>query len=97
MLLAVAVVAIEGCGTVNRADTLNQTATISGAAAELALKQELAKKGFPAAAVTCAKAITIVVGVAQTCSVSGAGPHGTVKFTIGNVSGKIDPGSVKAH
>ena len=95
-LLTVAVLSIAACGRLNRTATLNQTTKISGASAALALQHQLATKGFSGATVTCAKTITVVVGVMTTCSVTGAGPNGTVRFTIGNMSGRIDPGSVKA-
>ena len=95
-LLASVVLLLAACAGPTRIATLNQTTRIPGARAETTLQQELAKRGFPSATVSCAKTITVIVGVTQTCSVTGAGPNGIVKFTIGNVSGKIDPGSVKA-
>jgi hypothetical protein len=94
-LSAVAALSIAACGQLNRTATLNQTTKISGASAAAALQRQLANKGFSSASVSCAKTITVIVGVTITCSVTGAGPNGTVRFTIGNLSGKIDPGSVK--
>jgi hypothetical protein len=91
--LAASVLVVAGCGTLNRTATLNQN--ISGVAAALALKQQLARLGHPGAQVHCAKTLIANVGIARTCSVSGAGGASTVSFTFSSPRGTINLGSVK--
>jgi hypothetical protein len=86
---------LTGCGRLNRTATLNQTKHTSGAAAETALQQQLAKQGFPGAEVNCAKSLIVNVGTSTTCAVTGAGTNRLVRFTFSNSSGEIKLTSVK--
>jgi hypothetical protein len=94
-LLACVVLLLAACAGPTRIATLNQTTRIPGARAETTLQQELAKRGFPSATVSCAKTIIVNVGPAASCSVTGAGTHNAVKFTFRTLDGKIDLASVK--
>jgi hypothetical protein len=94
-LVAAAVFALSACSGPTRVATLNETTQISGAAAATAVQEQLAKQGFPNATVHCAKTIIVNVGPAVSCALSGAGAHGTVRFTFRTLDGKINRGSLK--
>jgi hypothetical protein len=93
LALAASVLAVAACGTLNRTATLNQN--ISGVAAALALKQQLARLGHPGAQVRCAKTLIANVGITRSCNLSGAGAYSSVRFTFSSPRGTINLGSVK--
>jgi hypothetical protein len=93
---AFAVLALAACGETTRTATLNNATHVTGASMASALQQELAKRGYPNAAVSCAKSIIVYIGPAVSCAVTGAGPHHTVHFTFKTLDGKISVSSVKA-
>ena len=90
-----AAVALAGCGRLNRAATINQVTTTSGAAAASALARQLASHGLSGAHVSCVKTLIVNVGTENACTLTGAGKNGTVRFTFSSSHGAIDPGSVK--
>jgi hypothetical protein len=92
---AIGLLALAGCGRLNRAATINQVTTTPGATAAAALQQQLARHGLPGARVTCTKALIVNVGTTNSCSLTGAGKNGTVRFTFSSSHGGIDPASVK--
>jgi hypothetical protein len=94
VLLAAA--ALAGCGRLNRTATLNQVHLTSGAATAIVLQQQLAKLGHPSVHVSCAKTMIVEVGTSTSCTVTGVGPKGIVRFTFSKPSGAVDPASVKA-
>jgi hypothetical protein len=96
VLVALAALTLAACGQSNRTATLNQTTRVSGAEADTLLQQQLARQGFPGATVSCAKSIIVNVGTTTSCNLSGAGAHRKVRFTFTDLSGYIDPASVKA-
>jgi hypothetical protein len=92
-------VGVAGCGSLNRTATLGlttKTIRVPGATTEMTLEEQLARKGFPAAKVSCAQTIVVHVGVRTACHVGGAGDNRTVRFTFKNAGGEINPSSVKA-
>ena len=95
-VLLASVLALAACGRLNRTATLNQVHLTSGAATAAALEQQLAKLGHPSVHVSCSKTVIVEAGAATSCTVTGAGPKGIVRFTFRNPSGAIDPASVKA-
>jgi hypothetical protein len=94
-LLGLAVLTLAACSEPTRVATLNETTQVSGARVAAAVQEQLAKHGFPSAAVSCAKTIIVNVGPALSCRLSGAGANGTVKFTFRTLDGKIDLSSVR--
>jgi hypothetical protein len=94
--LVIGLLALAGCGRLNRAATINQVTLTPGAPAATALQQQLAQKGFPNARVSCAKSLIVNVGTRTACSLSGAGTNSTVRFTFSSSDGAIDLASVKA-
>jgi hypothetical protein len=92
---AVAVLALTGCGRLNRASTINQVTTTPGATAAAALEQQLGSHGLSGTHVSCAKSMIVNVGTNNSCTVTGAGKNGTVRFTFRSAHGAIDPSSVK--
>jgi hypothetical protein len=95
-VVVIAVLALAGCGRLNRAATINQVTRAPGAATEVALQQQLAKQGLPSARVTCAKHMIVNVGTRTSCVLTGAGTKSIVRFTFSGSDGAIDPASVKA-
>jgi len=95
-VVVVAVLAVAGCGRLNRAATINQTTQTPGATTGSALQQQLAKEGFPNARVSCAKSMIVNVGTRTSCSLAGVGTKDTVRFTFTSSHGAVDPSSVKA-
>jgi hypothetical protein len=93
-VVVVVLVAIAGCGRLNRAATINQVTTTPGATAAAALQQQLAKQ-FPNAQVNCAHSMIVNVRTRTSCKLTGAEGKGTVRFTFSNSHGAIDPASVK--
>jgi hypothetical protein len=93
----IALLALAGCGRLNRTATLNQTAQTSGAAAALVLRHLLVTHGLPKAHVTCAKTMIVNVGTRTSCLLTGAGGKGAVGFTFSNSRGAIDPVSVTPY
>jgi hypothetical protein len=93
-VVVIALPALAACGRLNRVATLNQST--SGAAVAAALRQQLARQGFPSTRVTCGKTVIVNVGTRTSCQLAGAGPQGTVRFTFSSSDGAIDPASVKA-
>jgi hypothetical protein len=91
----IALIALVGCGRLNRAATINRVTTTSGAAVATALEQHLASHGLAGAHVTCSQAMIVNVGTRTSCILTGAGKHGTVRFTFKTSHGEIDPASVK--
>jgi hypothetical protein len=96
-VVVIALLALAGCGRLNRTATLNQTAHTSGAAAAVVLHQVLVKQGLPKAQVTCAKTMIVNVGTRTSCLLTGAGGKGAVRFTFSNSHGGIDPVSVTPY
>jgi hypothetical protein len=94
-VLGLAVLALAGCGRLNRVSSLNQVKLTSGATTASSLEQHLAQQGHPGAQVTCAKKMIVNVGTATSCRLSGAGTSDTVRFTFSNSKGAIDLTSVK--
>lgn len=94
VLAAVAMLALAGCGRLNRTATINQVKSTSGAAAATVLQQQLAAHGLPGAHVTCAKKMIVHVGITTSCTLSGAGTKGTVRFKFSSSHGAIESGSV---
>jgi hypothetical protein len=92
----VILLALAGCGRLNRTATINQVKQTAGAAVALALQQQLANHGLPNAHVECAKNMILNTGTTTSCALTGAGSKGAVRFTFKDSSGAIDPGSVKA-
>jgi len=92
-LLAIALLVLAGCGTVNRVATLNYQTP--GTTVATNLQKQLAAKGFPSAKVSCAKTLVVNVGATAKCTVTGAGTSKTVKFSFTNPTGKIKVSSVK--
>jgi hypothetical protein len=93
---AIGLLALAGCGRLNRAATINQVTTTSGARAAAALQQQLANHGLSGARVTCAHRLIVNVGTTTSCVLTGAGNKSTVRFTFSSTNGVIDPASVKA-
>lgn len=94
-VVMVVLLALAGCGRLNRTATINQTTQTSGAATAAALQQQLAKQGFPAAHVSCTKNMIVNVGTRTGCALTGVSAKGTVRFTFSSSHGDIDPSSVK--
>jgi hypothetical protein len=97
-VVAIGALSATGCGDLNRSATLGLRPTsveVSGATVAAALAQQLARRGFPAARVTCARTIIVNVGTYTSCELHGAGPHGTVHFHFRSAGREIEPGSVK--
>jgi hypothetical protein len=97
-VVAIGALSSAGCGDLNRSATLGLRPTsleASGAAVAAALEQQLARQGFPAARVTCARTIIVKVGTYTSCELHGAGPNGTVHFHFKSSGREIEPGSVK--
>lgn len=92
-LLAIVILALAGCGTVNRVAILNYQTP--GATVATNLQKQLATKGFPGAKVSCAKTLAVTVGATAKCTITGAGTSKTVKFSFTNPTGKIKVSSVK--
>jgi hypothetical protein len=90
-----AILALAGCGRLNRVATINQVTTTPGAATAAGLQQQLASQ-FPNARVTCSHSMIVRVGTRTACNITGAGTNRTVRFTFSNTHGAIDPASVKA-
>jgi hypothetical protein len=94
-VIAVSVLALAGCGRLNRAATINQTTQTPGAMAQTTLEQQLAKQGVSNPHVTCAKNLIVNVGTTTTCKLTGAGTRSLVSFTFSNSHGDIKLTSVK--
>jgi hypothetical protein len=94
-LAVIGLLVLAGCGRLNRAATINQVTTTSGAAAAAALEHQMASRGLPGARVTCAKSLIVNVGTTTSCNLTGAGGKRTVRFTFSFSNGAIDPASVK--
>ena len=92
----IGVLALAGCGRLNRAATINQVKTTSGAATAVALQQQLAQHGLPGAHVICSKKMIVNVGTRTSCTLAGAGTKDIVRFTFTSSHGAIDPASVSA-
>lgn len=88
--------ALAGCGRLNRAATINQVTTTSGSTTAVALQQQLANHGLSGAHVTCAKKMIVNVGTATSCTLTNAGSSKSVRFTFRSSHGGIDTASVKA-
>lgn len=96
VLAAIGVLALAGCGRLNRSATINQVTVTSGATTAVALQQQLAANhGLPGAHVTCAKRMVVNVGTTTSCDLTGAGKYSVVRFTFSTSHGRIDTGSVK--
>jgi hypothetical protein len=93
----IALLALAGCGRLNRAATLNQTTQTSGVVAAATLQKQLIKQGQPRARVTCAKTMIVNVGTRTSCLLTGVGANGAVRFTFLNSHGLIDPASVSPY
>jgi hypothetical protein len=89
------VLALAGCGRLNRTATINQVTRTPGAATAAALEQELASHGMSGAHVTCARTMIVRVGVTNSCTVTGAGKSKTVRFTYSSKHGAIKSASVR--
>jgi hypothetical protein len=95
---AIAGVALAGCGRLNRAATINQVTTTSGAAVATVLAHQLAAHhALTGAQVSCSKTVIVNVGVNALCHVSGAGHSKLVRFTFSSKSGRISATSVKTQ
>jgi outer membrane murein-binding lipoprotein Lpp len=96
VLAAIGVLALAGCGRLNRSATINQVTVTSGARTAAALQQQLAADhGLPGAHVTCAKRLIVNVGTTTSCELTGAGKYSKVRFTFSSSHGRIDTASVK--
>jgi PBP1b-binding outer membrane lipoprotein LpoB len=95
-LVAIAALALAGCGRLNRTATLNEVTQTPGAAAAVTVQQQLATHGYPNAKVTCAKTLIVNVGTTTTCSLTGAGTNKIVRFTLNHKNGEIKLSSVTA-
>lgn len=96
---ALLVLAVAGCGPLNRTATLGSYtthATASGVAVAAALEQHLAAQGLPGAKVACVHRVIIDVGATMRCALHGAGTRSTVVFRFRTASGTIEAGSIKA-
>jgi len=93
-LVLVGLLALAGCGRLNRAATINQTTHTSGATTAAALQQQLSKQ-FPNAHVTCATRMIVNVGTRTGCALTGAEGKSTVRFIFRDSNGAIDPSSVQ--
>ena len=93
-LVLVGLLALAGCGRLNRAATINQTTHTSGATTAVALQQQLSKQ-FPNAHVTCATRMIVNVGTRTGCALTGAEGKSTVRFIFRDSNGAIDPSSVQ--
>jgi len=93
-LVVVGLLALAGCGRLNRAATINQTTHTSGATTAAALQQQLSKQ-FPNAHVTCATRMIVNVGTRTGCALTGAEGKSTVRFIFRDSNGAIDPSSVQ--
>jgi hypothetical protein len=94
-LVLAGLLALAGCGRLNRAATINQTTQTSGTKTAAALQQQLAQQ-FPNAHVSCANGMIVNVGTLTSCALTGAEGKSRVRFTFRNSSGEIAPASVKA-
>jgi hypothetical protein len=95
VLAAMGLLALAGCGRLNRAATINQVTTTSGAAAAATIEQQLASHGVPGAHVVCAKTMIVNVGTTTSCNLTGAEKNKTVRFTFSSSHGRINAASVK--
>jgi hypothetical protein len=95
VLVLAGLLAVAGCGRLNRAATINQTTQTSGTKTAAALQEKLAQQ-FPNAHVSCANGMIVNVGTLTSCALTGAEGRSTVRFTFKNTDGEIDPASVKA-
>jgi hypothetical protein len=93
-LVAITLLALAGCGRLNRTATINQVTTTPGATAAAALEQQLASHGLSGAHVTCAKKLIVNVGTTASCILTGAGNNRAVRFTFTSSHGAIDSASV---
>jgi hypothetical protein len=73
----------------------SRVTTTSGAAVATALEQHLAGQGLAGAHVTCSRAMIVNVGTTNSCTLTGAGKYGTVRFTFKTSHGAVDSASVK--
>lgn len=95
VLAAIGLLALAGCGRLDRVATINQVTTTSGATAAATLEQELARRGLSNAQVTCTKTMIVNVGTTTSCHLTGADKSGTVRFTFSSRDGRIDTTSVR--
>jgi hypothetical protein len=94
-LAAIGLLALAGCGRLNRSATINQVTTTPGAPAAATLERQLASHGMSGAHVTCAKTMIVNIGTTTSCNLTGAGRDSTVRFTFSSSPGRIDTASVK--
>lgn len=94
---AMSVVALAGCGRLNRSATINQVTTTSGAAVATVLAHQLVHHGVAGVHVSCTKAVIVNVGVNALCHVSGAGQSKLVEFSFSSAGGRISAASVRTQ
>ncbi len=92
--LALAGLALSGCGRLNRTATINQVTTTSGSVVAAALAQQLADRGLSVARVTCARVVIVDVDSHVACTATRAGKNTIVRFSFSSLNGQIKASSV---
>jgi hypothetical protein len=96
-VIAAAVLALAGCGRLNRVATINQVTQSPGANAEATLQQQLAKQGVSNPQVTCARNLIVNVGTTTTCKLTGVEGKRLVAFRFADKHGTVKLTSVRAY
>ncbi len=92
--MALAGLALAGCGRLTRTATINQVTTTSGSVVAAAVAQQLADHGLSGARVTCAKAVIVDVDSHVACTATIAGKSRLVRFSFNSPNGQIKASSV---